>query len=162
MFDLARFLTPVLTSSLLQKQVYYHPVASPLIQSTMVFFLFLSKIGMSLQNIFPFIKFFPNFLDLNNFLLKNAPLPSEGAMMIYSSGDKLIPKDKIVEFKEKALVTRGCKVEELVFGDDVGHTSAFFLHQRTYIQAIDKFLGLAGPECQGNAEERGEGRGGNK
>jgi hypothetical protein len=147
----AKFLTPVLTSSFLKKQIYHHPVFSPLIRTSLVLFLSFSKIIAAIQKVFPFIRLVPDFLDLNKYLLEDAPLPAEGFLMVYSSGDKLVPIEQVLDFQNRALLRRGAKVETFLFGDDVGHTSAFFLHTEVYKQKVDQFFGLGG---------RRDGRGG--
>jgi len=141
LLDEAKGLTPVITSVVLQKPVYNHPTVSPLVQSSLVLFLVASRFFEALQSLSPmYLRLVADMVGLNNYLLSKAKLPQDGFLVVYSTGDKLIAKENIIDFKERALVARGAKVQELVFGDDVAHTSGFFVHNKIYTERLDNFL----------------------
>lgn len=79
-----------------------------------------------------------DFMSLNIYFRDNSPkIPTA---FVYSSGDKLVPMEDIQQFKEAYSKAHNIACPEIVFGDDVGHTSAFFKKPTEYAAFLDSFF----------------------
>ena len=73
---------------------------------------------------------------LNDYLTNSQrPVPS---LFIFSSGDKLLPMEHIHKYTVR-LNQRRFQTYQYQFGDDVPHTSSFFVHPEVYTQVLDDF-----------------------
>ena len=123
----------VLTSVILQRPQYEHPVDIP-IKAVLYIFIPTWRFINFCQK-FVGLDVLPDYPDLSNYMRENSPkVPT---LFIYSIGDKLVPFEKVREYKA-ALKDRGVPTSELVFGVEVAHTAGFFKYPDEYIEVLEK------------------------
>jgi hypothetical protein len=81
--------------------------------------------------------FMTDFVVLNTYFRDHSPVVP--TLFISSSGDKLVPLKDIASFRD-SLQQRGVPVMSVDFGNDIGHTSAFFKRTSEYTKLIDSFF----------------------
>lgn len=139
----AAALSRVFTSVLLGRPQYTHPIISPLSQSLLFIFVSLSRALSRLPILGRALV--PDLLGYNIYLRDlSPPIPH---LFIYSSGDKLLPKQNVQEYIA-LLRKRQVPIEEVEFGDDVPHTASFYKYPEVYSQYIDNFFGLRKPRSE--------------
>ena len=132
----------VFTSSILAKDVYWHPVLSPLIMMVIYPLVHVGNMCVIAQKLVG-INLISDIIDFNIYIRDN---PKDiinddcRCLFVYSSGDKLLPawliEDYVQNIKNKGI--RNVKVK--AFGDDVPHTSSFYKHPREYKEEIELLL----------------------
>jgi Eukaryotic protein of unknown function (DUF829) len=127
----------VLTSVILQRPQYEHPVDIP-IRAILYIFIPTWRLINHVQK-FVGLDILPDYPDLSNYMRENSP--NVPTLFIYSIGDKLVPFEKVREFKT-ALKDRGVPTSELVFGVEVAHTAGFFKYPDEYIEVLEKHFVL--------------------
>ena len=123
----------VLTSVILQRPQYEHPVDIP-IKAILYIFIPTWRFINYCQK-FVGLDILPDYPDLSNYMREHSP--NVPTLFIYSIGDKLVPFEKVKEFKT-ALKDRGVPTSELVFGVEVAHTAGFFKYPDEYVEVLEK------------------------
>lgn len=131
----AKAVSRPITSILLQdNSCSYHPIWSPIITSVFAVTIHIHRFIEKHQGKYRIVQ---DFMNLNRYLRdETPPIP---ALFVYSTGDTIVPPHTIVDFIT-CWRRRGLSISTKVFGDDVPHTSAFYLHTKEYKRLVDRFL----------------------
>jgi hypothetical protein len=133
--ELAAGLCRVFVSNLLRGPIYTHPILTPIGTFFLSCFISLSMALAKIQGSYHIV---PDMVKMNLYLRDQSPIiPS---VFIYSTGDRLIPKEVIQEFIT-ALRGRGVPIVEKIFGDEVSHTGSFYLKPEEYMDFLKPYLG---------------------
>lgn len=138
----------VLTSVILGKPVYQHPIVSPVVSCALFVCSVFYRTAFRIQTNVPFLhnKIVTDYLGMNNYLRDQCALPS--SLFMYSADDKLISEDMVLGYTDalqKRFDEGGRKKDcECVRFTDVGHVSAFYDRKTRdeYREKIDSFFGL--------------------
>ena len=142
-FEEASILSRVLTSVVLQKNVYEHRTVTPIVKAIYIPYAIASRVFEFIQDhIWTTARFVPKMKELNLFLrdrLRVVP-----TLFIYSRGDKLIPPSAVQEFvgeySKRSVDAAG--VREIEYGDNVAHVGGFWVEGEAYKKEIDRHFGL--------------------
>lgn len=133
-----RIIARVMTSVVLRRPEYEHPVISPLVKSVLFIAIPIWRLTNVVQKVID-EDILPDYLMLNIFMRDKSP--NVPTYFIYSDGDALVPSYLIREFK-KHLEDRNVLTFERVYCEDVPHVSAFFKYPEEYKEILDSFFDL--------------------
>jgi hypothetical protein len=133
-WDGASALSRVFVAIILNKNVYEHPVLTPLLSTTFATLSILNSLLLSVQGKRRIVM---DTIGIHGYARNVLPFPP--SLFIYSSGDQLVPPEFVKEFTD-ALRARGISVEEKQFGDNVAHTGSFFADNKAYMNTVKEFL----------------------
>lgn len=134
-YDLAVLFSKAITSIVLREPIYYHSIITPIVIYMLTAFFYMDyniikKINSDYQLL-------PEYVKLNDFFRNDSPnIPT---LFIYSLGDKIIPKENILEFK-KYLDNRNIITSEKFFGEEVKHVAAYFKYPKEYEDVVKEFF----------------------
>lgn len=132
----------VFVSSILAKDVYWHPLLSPFMLLVLYPLIQIGNMTVLLQKLVG-VNLVSDIVDFNLYLRdhpKDIINDDCRCLFVYSSGDKLLPSWLIEEYIEN-IKNRGVSdVMIKTFGDDVPHTSSFYKYPEDYKKEIELLL----------------------
>lgn len=137
----ANLLTEVMTS-IVAKGEYYHPIYSPLININLILLGICSRFTTMICQLLNIPNhFIPAFIELSIYLRDKVQLVD--TLFIYSNGDKLIPPEKIINFRSywQNRNEKNILLQSYEFGD-IPHTSSFYKQSDQYKLLLCTFFNI--------------------
>ena len=139
--DEAQALSRVFTSIILKKNIYSHAIISPILHTILLPYIVFIRAILDLQDRIS-VPLFPNYLQRNIALRDASPVCPH--LFICSTGDTILENPHTVAERVEVyggyIKKRGIPTAIHVFGNDVPHTSSFYLYNEEYRKLLDGFL----------------------
>ena len=139
--DEAKALSRVFTSIILRKNIYHHPIISPIVYTVLLPYIVFIRAILDIQDRLS-VPVFPNYLQRNIALRDASPVCPH--LFICSTGDEIMEKPQTVaervELFREYISKRGIPTSIHVFDNDVPHTGSFYLRNEEYRKLLDDFL----------------------